>query len=555
VRRGRDPVSFSIVGRGFHHPSARIIALGRLLLATLFLLAILIDVSQPATAPAVTYAVLGTYAAFAAVLVAATWNSWWFDAKLAGPAHAIDILVFMLLVFVTEGYTSPYFIFFVFLLLAAAIRWGWKETALTAILVIMLYLATGVFAVTSGSNFEIYRFVVRTAQLVIVSLILIWFGANQWRARFMLRAQDLLAEPSLDKSPLETALAAAMEDVGAGQGALVWRESGNRVAKAVAIRDGERKVVKVARPVLDGHGSRPFLYDVPKGRGLVRDAERTLRTVDPLDAIGDATAAAVGATEGLALPLHLDKGDGLLFLEQVPNLSTDHIDLGEQIAAGVSAHIQRHALLKAAEDNAEARSRLVLARDLHDSVVQFLAGAAFRLEAMKRSEASGRPLGAELNELKQLMMQEQGELRSFITALRSGPEGTLRDLARDLGALAERLSKQWAIDCSFSGDESDLPIPTRLHLDAHQLVREAVANAVRHAGAKSVRIALDAGADNLRIDLVNDGTDYPRFGDLMEPPQTLKERVEQSGGRVDVSRGMDVTKLSISLPVRGGNGP
>ena len=74
-----------------------------------------------------------------------------------------------------------------------------------------------------------------------------------------------------------------------------------------------------------------------------------------------------------------------MFLEKVRDLSTDHLDLGQQMAADVAAHIQRHALLKAAEDNAEARSRLVLARDLHDSVVQFLAGAAFRLEAMKRS--------------------------------------------------------------------------------------------------------------------------------------------------------------------------
>ena len=50
-----------------------------------------------------------------------------------------------------------------------------------------------------------------------------------------------------------------------------------------------------------------------------------------------------------------------------------------------------------------------------------------------------RVLEPELNELKQLMMQEQGELRSFITALRSGPLVAFDDLAFDLEALAERL--------------------------------------------------------------------------------------------------------------------
>ena len=541
------------MGRGFQHPSARIIALGRLFLAALFLLAIIVDVSQPTRNPAAAYAALGGYAVVAALLVALTWNDWWLDAKLAGPAHALDIIMFVVLVFVTEGRTSPFLVFVVFLLLSAAIRWGWRETALTSALLTLLFLGTGLFAANLGRDADAPLFVARSAQLVIVSLILIWFGANQWRARFAVASRELLAEPSLDKSPLETALRAAMHDVGARQGAIVWHDHGRKGAQAIAIRDGERKDVKVARALLDGQAATPVLYDVARGRGLVRDAERNLRAVDPLSAIGEETAAAVGPVAGLALPLHLDKGDGVMFLEQVPNLSTDHIDLGEQIAADASAHIQRHALLKAAEDSAEARSRLVLARDLHDSVVQFLAGAAFRIEAMKRSEGSGRPLEPELNELKQLMMQEQNELRSFITALRSGPEVTLRDLSRDLGALAERLSRQWAIDCTFTGDESDLAIPSRLHLDAHQLVREAVANAVRHAGAKSVRIALDASPEALRIDLVNDGTDYPRFGEVMVPPQTLQERVEQSGGAVEVSRGMDVTKLSISLPVRGGN--
>jgi signal transduction histidine kinase len=32
-------------------------------------------------------------------------------------------------------------------------------------------------------------------------------------------------------------------------------------------------------------------------------------------------------------------------------------------------------------------------------------------------------------------------------------------------------------------------------------------------------------------------------------PQSLMERVEQAGGNMEVSRGMGVTKVSISLPI------
>ena len=110
------------MGKGFQHPSGRVIALGRLILAALFLLAIWIDASQPARAPAATYVVLAAYVAFAAAIVVATWSNWWLDAKLAGPAHAVDIILFTLLVLLTEGYTSPFFTFFMFVLLSAATR-------------------------------------------------------------------------------------------------------------------------------------------------------------------------------------------------------------------------------------------------------------------------------------------------------------------------------------------------------------------------------------------------------------------------------------------------
>src|SRR5687768_10450246 len=106
----------SSVGKGFQHPSGRVIALGRLMLATLFLLAIAVDASQPTHAPAATFALLGAYIAFAAGIVFATWSNWWLDAKLAGPAHGVDIILFTALVLLTEGFTSPFFAFFMFLL-------------------------------------------------------------------------------------------------------------------------------------------------------------------------------------------------------------------------------------------------------------------------------------------------------------------------------------------------------------------------------------------------------------------------------------------------------
>ena len=333
----------------------------------------------------------------------------------------------------------------------------------------------------------------------------------------------------------------------------MWQSnSGNRRSAAGVIIDrGDIAAVDFERFKLDDEAQTPLLYKLRRDRALTRDPDRNLRVARPNDLFDSKTEARLELTEGVAIPVRTDAGRGLMFLEAIRNLSTDHIEVGEQIALDVAAHLQRHALLRAVEESAEARSRLVLARDLHDSVVQFLAGAAFRLEAMRRSKSVDSALAPQIDELKQLMLQEQVELRSFITALRSGTQVSMQDLLRDLEALAKRLSRQWGISCTVSGEPSDAPVPTRLHLDSHQLVREAVANAVRHAGSKRVSVTIETKSNELKLAFINDGAAFPKRGGRVEMPMSLQERVEQAGGAIELSRGMNLTKLSISLPIRG----
>jgi signal transduction histidine kinase len=521
-----------------------------LLLATLVLITIWADQSQPTIYPREAYLLLSTYVAMALALTAIAWRGWWLESQLAGPAHAVDIAMFTVVVFLTRGSTSPYFIFCMFVLLSAAIRWSWRATALTAILITLLYVLVGAVTAPQGT-FEVNRYVVRTGYLVILSLILIWFGVNQWRARIRGPAEDLLSEAPPDSLPLESGLAAAIAIARAERGAFVWARRPNTHWTTIFAEDGLVDVSELKSRDVAAPAPAPFIYDLARGRALMRDSEGNLRAFAPWNHVSEETAAALRLNEGLAIPVISERGQGQIFLEQVRGLSTDHLEAASEISAAVQSHIQRQALMKAAEENAEARSRLAIARDLHDSVVQFLAGAAFRLEAMKRSEASGRDLTPELDELKELMLQEQTELRSFITALRSGSQIELAELARDLQALANRLSRQWNVQCSFSLEEKDIMVPARLHLDAQQLVREAVANAVRHAGAKNVSIRLAGEEGEVTLDFINDGATYSSGPDGERMPRSIKERVEAAGGAMEISRGMGVTKITVSLPLAG----
>jgi signal transduction histidine kinase len=538
------------VRRSITLSSQRVIALGRLLLALLFLLLTWLDAYKVPDYPTNNFVIFGVYALFAAVLAGLTWNNWWLDSQLAGLSHTIDIALFTLLVSLTKGDNNPFFTFSIFIFLSAALRWGWRATALTAALLSLLFILAGLFPASAHLQFRFTDYMAGAGQLIILSLIIIWFGANQWRIGDP--EIEVEARPtSLKRESLERGLRAAMRNAHASAGALVWTSRRTGRATSVVVRKGE---ASFSEERLRPHSERtafPFLYDLAANRALMREPNGNLRALGAEELIPVDDRSGFQLVEGLAIPIATERGDGLLYLERVRGLSTDHLEFSRQISASVATLIQRQALMRAAEESAESRSRLAIARDLHDSVVQFLAGAAFRLEAVKRSQATGRDLTAELDELKELMLQEQGELRSFITALRSGTQMELIDLAKDLQLLANRLSRQWDIQCTFSAQPGEMAVPTRLMLDAQQLVREAVANAVRHAGAKNISIRLAGGAEEVRLDLINDGSAYPRSVGGQRMPQSLKERVEAAGGAMELSRGMGVTKVSISLPTMG----
>lgn len=527
------------------HRSGRVIALARAVLASIFLIAISVDPTQPVQATTVTYAMLGTYVVAALGIALLTWKNWWLDAKLAAPMHVVDIALFTLLVLTTDGYTSPFFVFFVFLVLSAAIRWGWRQTALTATIVILIFFAVGLSAASAEADFGLQRFIIRSGNLVILSALLIWFGVNHG---FGVRVtkDDLLRDLSLDDAPLEIALDGAARVTRAAAALLVWRESGRKGALVVSLENGRTAVTALAAARATAAPQRSFLFDLPRNRALARGPHSGM-VLGAAEALLDVDLVCKSGIEsGLAVPVRTDAGEGLLLLGGVRSLCTDHIEFGETLGRAVADHIQRHALLTAVQDGATARARLSLARDLHDSIVQFLAGATFRVEAISRTLGAGDKAAIELKDLKELLLQEQQELRSAIGALRSD-RIPLPRLAVDLKALCARLARQWDINCTFDAEVPETSAPMRLHQDTHQLIREAVANAVRHARAKRVDVQLTAEETDLRLEITNDGSGGEKLKD--GGPWSLRERVGQANGTLILAGHETGATVSITLPL------
>lgn len=529
------------------HRSGRVISLGRLLFAVIFLLAIWIDPSQPVHAAAETYVLLAAYVVVAALLTVLTWNDWWLDSKLAAPAHFVDIGVFTLLVLNTAGYTSPFFVFFVFLILSAAIRWGWRETAITAVAVTLLYLGAGLLdeRIQSG-EFELQRFIIRSGHLVILSAILIWFGVNQGFSGLKLPSGEFLPEPSPGHPPLQAAAEGAMALTGARRALMLWHPAGRHQSLAICLDESGTTTAPIERSLVTPTQAYPLLFDLRRDRALSRGPQRRLRFFRASSTMGMVSARQHGIDEGLAVPIHTEAGEGKLLLAGIKGLSIDHIELGEFLGDSITRHIHRHALLNAVEESATARARLSLARDLHDSIVQFLAGATFRIEAVIRALRDGAQPEHELIDLKQLMLLEQEDLRSSIGILRED-KVMLPLLIADLGKLCERLTKQWDIRCTFTAEVPDVSARMRLHLDTHQLIREAVANAVRHAGAKFVEVHITTEGSDLRLDISNDGSGGAKL--KSGQPWSLRERVDEANGTLMLASCNTGTSVSITLPL------
>jgi signal transduction histidine kinase len=519
------------------------------MLALLFLISIWVD-RGPANQSAQASTLLTLYLLFSLIIAALTWRNWWLDARLAIPAHIADMAVFTAVVFSTNGYTSPFFLFFMLPLLSAALRWGWRETTLTATALILLNLCAGLL-VTGKETFELQRFIVRSGHLLILSAVLIWFGVHQQFTRLFLGLDELDRRLSRDEDALPQALEFAMQAARATGGALLIASGDKELLSGIALTsEGTRPVSSegslVREPV------SVVLFDLKRDRTLTDPGEGWYRFSPATKILNRSILREIGASEGLLAEISSGTRQGWLVLWKVSDLSVDFLELGQELARVVAALLERYALISAIEQGAAARTRLSLARDVHDSVVQFLAGASFRVEAIMRGARAGRQVESDLTELKRLLIEEQGEIRTFISALRRDRELELTEAVEDLKTVARRLAQQWSIDCNVDASNDDASIPIRLQLELQQLLREAVANAVRHGGASRIDVDVGVADDQLRLHVKDNGSGFgPSNGASPVEPWSLRERVDRAQGSLSLYSEPGCTNLLITLPLTG----
>jgi signal transduction histidine kinase len=254
---------------------------------------------------------------------------------------------------------------------------------------------------------------------------------------------------------------------------------------------------------------------------------------------------------GLVIPFAAGMSRGLAVFQDIRTLSTDHLDFAPRLAGDIANRLQEAALFAAVEERSMAKARVAVARDLHDSIVQFLAGIGFRLEALIRSPADADEHAAGLAELKDMVLTEQRQMRAFIRGLKTGKPISVDELSRDCASLCQLLGRQWNVDCVFSNDMEPGWVMLRAQLEVQQLIREAVANAVRHGGATQVSVSLAGDDDRLCLTVGDNGCGFatPAAGLAITPPASLNARVREARGEIAITSRAGATAIVIQLPV------
>jgi signal transduction histidine kinase len=215
------------------------------------------------------------------------------------------------------------------------------------------------------------------------------------------------------------------------------------------------------------------------------------------------------------------------------------VSFGLILVAAVVRERQAHARISKATALAERRR---VARDLHDGIAQDLAFIA----------AHGPRFVEELGDDHPVVVAARRALevsRSTISEL-SDPGGataheSLEALAHELG---DRFGISVAVNAQMTRDLTPLERENVI-----RIAREAIANAARHGGARSVIVSLRQHETGIALRVVDDGCGIAG-ADLLPAPEgfglrSMRERAAALGGQLNIRQPrLGGTELEVVLP-------
>ena len=212
----------------------------------------------------------------------------------------------------------------------------------------------------------------------------------------------------------------------------------------------------------------------------------------------------------------------------------------------------QHRLVEA-ERQAE---RTRISRDLHDSVGAQLSSllAGVELARLEQRATDADDATVTLDDIETDARDALQQLRETVWALHT-PEITVEGLAAQLRRFAEARARRAGLHAAVHAEgERDAALPATHALQLYRIGQEAVQNAAKHSGGRTLSIHVVARGARVVLRVADDGTfrpPVPVSGDGAPSGfgmRTMRERAEALGGTLDVSTS-DGTVVEAAVPL------
>jgi len=239
-----------------------------------------------------------------------------------------------------------------------------------------------------------------------------------------------------------------------------------------------------------------------------------------------------------------------------PRVLVINSDITERKRGEESLVLQREQLRALAERLQWVREedRKSVARDLHDQIGQILTAIKMDMSWMSRRlpQSEGEVL-ARLKESIQLINDGVKAVRTICSGLRPGVLDDL-GLAAAIEWQASEFTSRNGVLCQVSVPPVDLHLDGDRATATFRIFQECLTNVIRHAQAKTVRVALCEENENIVLVVEDDGIGFsePNLSDSLGSLGLLgmKERAQFCGGEVRISSSPgNGTTVTVRVPV------
>jgi len=573
----------------------RWLATARVFLAVSALVAIRMDPTQLGNSPAA-YGLLGFYMGNSILVLMLLRRRKVSTASFRVLVHAADIVWPAFISVFGDGPRSPFILFFVFVLTAAAYRWGLWETLSTAGAEVVLlwaesFLLFHVWLTRGGSlpwhifsglrmnttEFEPKRLFMLSVYLLVMGLLLGYLSEQQKH----LRAEKAAVTSMLAKVRVEAGLTGTLQQIGrevatmyaAARVLVASQEIHSRRTFLGESRNEDGAALDFVWLDSSPRDARTYLEDFP-GEAFYAASEEERWSVIALDREGNqlpspSTDSLVRLKErqsfrSLIAISFVFGGEwrGRVFVfdplwkgetqEELRFL----LDLFRQVGPAVYNVYLLHRLRR----RAGAAERARFARELHDGAVQSLIAVEMQVDVLRRqAETTPAVVGGELGRIQGLLREEVLKLRELMQQMKSIDVDARRFL-RLVTDTVERFERETGISARFVTDVTKLEMPDKVCRELLRIVQEGLVNVRKHSKARHALVRLSSSPSQWSLTLEDDGKGFPFSGRLTQDemeqmgkgPMIIKERVHLIAGALTVESNPGTgTRLEIRVPKSG----